>query len=303
MIHGYPSVYQIGHKSILDIFSSEVLIEEKIDGSQFSFGLIDGELKCRSKGQQLILDAPEQMFIKVIETVKKLQNFLQPEWVYRGEFLGKPKHNTLAYDRVPKKHIILFDINIGNEAYLTYDEKQAEAKRLGLELVPMFYQGKVEDLSFFKSLLETPSILGGTKIEGAVVKNYSLMTQEKKVMMGKYVSEKFKEVHGGEWRKNNPTETDIVNQLIAEYRTPARWHKAVQHLREAGTLTDSPKDIGNIMKEVPVDVLKECEDEIKQKLFKHFWSKINRGLSAGIAEWYKEELLKSVFDGGKNEHL
>ena len=44
MIHSYSKVYQIGHKVIRDIFNDEVLIEEKIDGSQFSFGVIDGVL-------------------------------------------------------------------------------------------------------------------------------------------------------------------------------------------------------------------------------------------------------------------
>lgn len=295
MIHGYPSVYQIGHKAIQDIFSGEVVVEEKVDGSQFSFGIVNSELKCRSKGAQIIIDAPEKMFNHAIETVKELAPALHPEWVYRGEYLAKPKHNTLCYNRVPNKNIILFDVNIGNEVYLSYEDMKKEADRLGLEVVPIFYQGKIETLEFFRDLLETQSILGGTKVEGVVVKNYSLFTQEKKVAMGKYVSEMFQEVHKGEWRKSNPTDTDITSMLITQYRTPARWNKAIQHLRDAGTLTDSPKDIGNIMKEVPTDILKECEEEIREKLFKHFWPKIARGVSAGIAEWYKDELLKSAF--------
>ena len=55
-INSYPSVMQIGHKMIADIFSGEVIVEEKIDGSQFSFGVINGELTCRSKGKQQILE-------------------------------------------------------------------------------------------------------------------------------------------------------------------------------------------------------------------------------------------------------
>jgi len=44
------------------LFDGEVTIEEKVDGSQFSFGLIDGELQCRSHNQQLVIDEPEKMF-------------------------------------------------------------------------------------------------------------------------------------------------------------------------------------------------------------------------------------------------
>ena len=64
--HSYPSIYNIGHRYVVDLLNEPVLIEEKIDGSQFSFGVFDGELKCRSKGAQLNLVAPEKMFIKAI---------------------------------------------------------------------------------------------------------------------------------------------------------------------------------------------------------------------------------------------
>ena len=36
--HSYPQIYNLGHKAIAGIFDDDVLIEEKIDGSQFSFG-------------------------------------------------------------------------------------------------------------------------------------------------------------------------------------------------------------------------------------------------------------------------
>ena len=47
--NSYPKVYALGHPATKDIFSGEVLVEEKIDGSQFSFGVIDGVLRTRSK--------------------------------------------------------------------------------------------------------------------------------------------------------------------------------------------------------------------------------------------------------------
>lgn len=296
MIHSYPSVCAMGHKMISEIFKGDVLVEEKIDGSQFSFGVLDGELTCRSKGAQIIIDAPEQLFNEAVATAKELAPRLIPDKIYRGEYLKKPKHNALAYDRVPAKHIILFDIQSANEGYLSYSEKKAEADRLGLEVVPFIFEGTVQSADFLKGLLERVSILGGSKIEGVVVKNYNIFTADKKVAMGKFVSEAFKEVHNGEWRKANPTSVDIVTGLICAYKTPARWHKAIQHLRDAGLLENSPKDIGKLIKEVPEDILKECGEEIKDKLFSHFWPQIKRGITAGMPEWYKELLLESAFE-------
>ena len=91
-----------------------------------------------------------------------------------------------------------------------------------------------------------------------------------------------------------------MQRIIAKYQTPARWAKAVQHLREAGKIEDSPRDIGRIMAEVPQDVLKECGDEIKAAVFEWAWSHVRRGLCAGLPQWYKDELVKRQFDGGSN---
>jgi hypothetical protein len=294
-INSYPTVFAIGHKMIVDLFTGPVLLEEKVDGSQFSFGLIDGELMCRSKGKQLILDAPEKMFAQAVEEVREMAPYLHPGWIYRCEYLQKPKHNTLAYKRVPNHHLIGFDIMTGTETYLSYTEKLAAFVRIGLETVPMLYEGEVTSLAMFNTFLERDSILGGCKIEGVVAKNYIQFTAEKKIAIGKYVSEAFKEVHSGEWRKANPTNGDITQSLIEQYRTEARWQKAVQHLRETGELAGDPTDIGKLMKEANIDIERECADEIKEKLFAHFWPKIRRGATAGLPEWYKQELAKGAF--------
>lgn len=293
-INSYSEVCQLGHKMIEGLLSGPVVVEEKVDGSQFSFGLIDGELLVRSKNKQMIIDAPEKMFNLAIATVKEIAPLLHPGWTYRAEFLGKPKHNTLVYERVPKHNIIGFDVMTENaEEYLTPAEKRAEFDRLGLECVPCYFEGMITSMEVFADWINRPSILGG-KIEGVVIKNYALFTAEKKVAMGKYVREDFKEVHAVEWRKSNPTAGDIVDQLIERYRTPTRWQKAVQHLRENGQLTETPADIGALMREVPADVLKECQDEIMAILFKHFWPKVQRGIVAGVPEWYKGELTNKA---------
>ena len=295
-LSSYPTVYAIGHHAINGIFDNPVIVEEKIDGSQFSFGVLNGELVCRSHGKQLILDAVEKMFVKAVEAVKTIQPKLHPDWVYRGEYLEKPKHNTLVYGRVPQGNIIIFDIMTAPETYLSYEEKVWEAKEIGLECVPLLYSGKVDNFETFKDFLERESILGNTKIEGIVIKNYELFTQEKKPAMGKYVSESFKEVHDKDWKDRNPTGKDLVLILSEKYHSEARWQKAIMHLREAGKLDNSPKDIGLLIREIPADILKECETEIKEALFKHFWPQIQRGVVRGFPEWYKDELAKSAFE-------
>ena len=294
-IGSYPSVFAIGHNMIQDIFSGPVIVEEKIDGSNFSMGVFDGQLLCRSKGAQLVIDAPERMFELAIETAKSLKSILHPEWIYRCEYIMKPKHNTLKYSRVPAKYLAVFDIEVSEQKFLVPHKKLAEAERIGLECVPILYNGFVTDIITFNDFLNRESILGGSKIEGVVVKNYDLFTREKKVAIGKYVSEEFKETHTTEWRKSNPTQSDIVQILIDRYRTEARWRKAIQHLAEKGLLENSPRDIGMLIREIPDDILKEHRDEIKDALFAFFWDKIKRGVTVNFPEFYKQELAKRAF--------
>lgn len=293
--HSYPSIFALGHTYLEHLLEDDIIVEEKIDGSQFSFGIFNGELNVRSKGKQIFLEAPEKMFLPAINYVSSIKHLLRDGWTYRGEFLGKPKHNSLAYDRIPKNHIIIFDINTGHEVYMPYDEKAFEAERLNLEIVPQFFEGKLTSYEQFQEYLQRTSCLGGQKIEGVVIKNYSKFGKDKKALMGKFVSEAFKEVHANEWKRGNPGTSDIIAILVSKYKTPARWAKAVQHLRDDGKLENSPRDIGMLLKELQHDLLKECEQEICDQLSNWAMPKIQRGCMGGFPEWYKEELAKSQF--------
>jgi hypothetical protein len=302
--HSYSQIFNLGHKAIADLLKVPVYVEEKIDGSQFSFGLTEeGEIKVRSRSCELVVDAPEKMFTFAVDTVKKLKPMLHPGWTYRGEYLRSPKHNALIYSRIPKDHIIIFDIEIGECEFLEYPAKWAEAQRLGLEVVPLLWSGPIETIETFREFLQIDSILGGQKIEGVVIKpiGYNLFGVDNKVLMGKFVSEAFKEVHSKMWKTSNLTAGDILAMLGATYCTQARWQKALQHLTERGLITCSPQDIGALMKEVPIDIKRECEDEIKEKLFAFAWPHISRMVVRNLPAWYKELLLKKQFEGESNE--
>lgn len=294
--HSYPDSNALGHRMLKELFFDAVVIEEKVDGSQFSFGKFNDELHFRSKGAQIYVTpeghSSEKMFEKAVQSVLKRQFALHEGWTYRVEYLPKTKAVTLAYTRVPEDYLIGFDVEIAEEHFLNPDEKRMEFERIGLETVPCFFQGRVEDIELVKSMLEHVSVLGGQQVEGVVVKNYNRYGPDKKILIGKYVSKAFKEMHGREWAKGNPKSGDILQEIIESVRTPARWRKGVQHLREAGKLTDTPKDIALLFREVPADIKKECEADTRRARRGWAWDKISRGATAGMAEWYKERLLE-----------
>jgi len=279
------------------MFDAPVLVQEKIDGSQFSFGYFDGELLFRSKKRQFTADTADDLFRTAVERVQEISGFLKPGWTYRGEYLRKPKHNCLAYDRVPAKNIILFDVNIGEEDYLGTMELAREAERIGMESVPSFFYGMISDTQMLVDLLNTQSVLGGQKIEGVVVKQYEMFDEGTgKALMAKHVSEAFKEVNQGNFRRENPKPSDIREVLIQKYRNESRWNKAIQHLRDEGRLDESPKDIGPLIKEVQRDTLEEEEEQIKEMLFSYIKPHLTRGIVRGLPEWYKEKLMELQFD-------
>ena len=294
--HSYADSKALGHKMIAELFFDPVVVEEKVDGSQFSFGIIGDQLKFRSKGAEIFVTpdghSSEKMFEKAVQAVMSRQFQLREGYTYRAEYVPKPKAVTLTYDRTPKDFLIGFDIARGEENYLSPAEKREEFARIGLEVVPCFFEGRIEDIEILRDMLKNISVLGGQQIEGVVVKNYARFGADKKILIGKYVSKDFQELHHKTWAKDNPKSGDIVQQIIEMVRTPARWRKGVQHLREAGTLTETPRDIPLLFKEVKADIEKECTDLIKDMLFNWAWDQIARGATAGIAEWYKEELAK-----------
>ena len=294
-LYSYPKIWNFGHPQVKEIFLDNVIVEEKIDGSQFSFCIINNEIKCKSKRVELNTDAPEKLFNKAVNTVRSIQHLLRDGWIYRCEYLEKPKHNTLVYDRIPKDHLIIYDINPSEESYLSPEEKTLEASRLGLETVPLLFSGKIDNIIQIHSLMDRISLLGGQKIEGLVIKNYFRFGMDSKVLMAKHVSEEFKECNSSNWKETNPNRSDVLETLINRYKSIPRWNKAIQHLQEEGKLTNSPKDIGLLVHEAQQDIKEECSEEIKEALYKWAIDKILRGSIAGMPEWYKNKLLEAQF--------
>ncbi len=300
MIQSYNTICALGHRMVANIFDGPVVIEEKVDGSQFSFQRIDSStaealchIKFRSKGVE-VHPADAGMFGKAVDAVLAAneQFGLTPGWIYRGEYLAKPKHNSLAYDRVPQNYIAIFDVETSPGSFLTVEGKYKEAARLGFETVMFFGMANGADAArhVIEAAMPQVSFLGGNKVEGVVIKNYHRFGADKKFLVAKVVSEAFKEVHRHEWKSANPGRSDIVEMLITGLKTPARWNKAIQHLKEKGALADAPQDIGLLLREIQDDTKLEAQEEIKETLFKHFWPQISRGIIAGFPEYYKGQL-------------
>lgn len=294
-LHSYSKIFHLGHKALENLFKNPVRVEEKVDGSQFSFGKRDGQMYYRSRGSQIYAGTTDKLFKGAVDYIESVKTVVVEGVTYRGEVLHAPRHNTLTYGRVPKNNVVIFDVEFDGQSFATAAERAAYADALGFETVPVVFEGIVDNIEQLKEFLNRESYLGGCKLEGIVIKNYEQFGEDKKVLMGKWVREEFKEIHQGAWKAANPSKTDIIEAMIAVYRNDNRYQKAVQHLAEKGELTNSPQDIGKLMAEFQKDLLEECGAEIKEKLFELAWHKIARGASGNIPNWYKTKLAESQF--------
>lgn len=281
----YAKPIALGVRGTEQVFDGAYIIQEKIDGSQISFGLVDGQLSMRSKGRELTADANgkyDGLFAPAVNTIRTLwaTGQLKTGYVYRGEAVASVRHNVLQYKRVPKGGVILYDIEV-NGVPQNQTDLEIEAARLGLEATPVLHAGTTHPGDALNGMLNRESVLGGM-IEGLVVKNNA------RGIRAKFVSAGFKEVAGQPVPKARK-DFDIA-AIAAAYRTHARWNKAIQHLREDGRLSESPKDIGPLVKEIQNDLRTEETENIKQVLFDKFWPLIEKESVREFAQYYKRLL-------------
>lgn len=302
MITAFPKIMAFGHKTVRDIVDGPVEITEKLDGSQFAFGKVEGVLQVRSKGRVMDTSYPDSLFTEGVEYVLRIQDKLQDGFVYYCEYLKKPKHNTLKYNAIPRNHLMLFGATTfsDGEFISKHDVLARLAEEIDVDVAPLMYHGQMQSnvMDHLHALLDNESYLGGPKIEGVVVKNYAkpylLADRYLPLMSAKFVSEAFKEVHNATW-KGDHTTAGGLEHLKEQYRTEARWVKAVHTMRDNGDLLEEPKDIGSLIRLVHTDILEECKEEIKDALWALFRKEIMGSSTRGLAEWYKERLVNEAY--------
>lgn len=293
MLPAFPKIHALGSRENHGIFNEEVEITEKLDGSAVAFGVIDGKLHIRSKSREIDIDNPDKMFALGVGIIKDryAAGLLVEGYIYYGEYLRDRRHNVLMYARAPVGQIALYGLTGMDGVAHSYELIKNQADYLSLDVVELLFKGQTGDQDTLASLLTQSSALGGAQIEGIVVKNYN----KAHLMMGKYVNEKFKEISGGTRGPKILGQTRFESYK-ATFKTTARWHKAVQHLRDQGLLQDSPKDIGALLKELNLDITAEESYNIKEWLWDEFGKQILKAAGEGFPQWYKEQLLKQSTD-------
>jgi len=313
MVHHYPKISQSYKIESEGIYDGHLIIEEKVDGSQFRIGIRpDGIIECASHNSK-DGEVLSSMFNLAIEKAHHIFAGYKPdvEMTIFCEYLKSPTHNTIKYERVPINNLILFDVKRG-DMYLDRPQKEKFAGEHGIELVPLLWEGEGSTIkhaeldkmneAFQDELLKHASILGHNEktefkyIEGFVVKNYGKLYDVNKFtdfrssthpwMCVKIVNEKFKEKN----HDVNPNKTNKFQELKDNYAIEARMIKAINRGKEQGLLTGSMADLAWLIPDMKRDIVDEEGEGIKEALWNIFSGEILKNAGKLMPQVYKKYL-------------
>ena len=246
------------HKRYMDIMNlndeigsrfhkgDRIIIQEKIDGSNVSFQY-DSEtdsLKCFSRNHMLsALNSLRGYYYWVQKLDKELiKAVLGDKLRMFGEWLVP---HTLKYPDECYNTMYCFDVfDTENQCYLPQNKVKSFVEQLGLNYVPVFYEGEFtawEDYMYLVGKTE----MGGEIGEGIVVKNQTEITED--VVYTKIVHENFHEVHKqGSTKANLCPQSDEekhelmrLTELAETIVTPARVEKILYKLVDEGIIPEN----------------------------------------------------------------
>lgn len=297
MIPSYCKILTLGSAYTDSALVGDVVVQEKVDGSAIKFGLTDQKELIIGSRNTILGHADENKMFKegyehIMSIADKIKRFPPCTYFY-GEYLQKNRHNAIKYDRIPLNHIVLFDV-VSEGRYFDRQKLAETALELTIDVVPEVYRGRIEDRGFLAGLIaNTQSYLGGSLVEGVVIKNYGqtiLLGGQVYPLFTKLVRPEFKEVANQRQKEFKPRLT--LEDYFQSFCTEARWLKAIQKMKDNGTWLKDPKDIGSLIKIVQEDIVTEESENIRQHFYTTFIPEILRCSVKGLPQFYKDKLFK-----------
>lgn len=253
-----------------------------VHNSNASFAVINGKLKCWSRRHELGVSDTLGGFYTWAKQNLNVDKLLEGV-VYFGEWTNPHK---VRYENYTKQ-FFLYDIyNTHLEEYVSFSMVRDEAKRLNLQLVPVFFEGEFESFEQLNSYVGRTDLggkLGDIETgEGIVVKNVSYRDRYGKQLFVKLVTEQFAEVQKQRPPKDPKREISPEELKVRECTTIPRVEKQIFIMIEDGLLDPNwgIEDMGKILKHihplVAEDIIKEemQEDDVTIKDIQRFMAKV-----------------------------
>lgn len=300
-------------RRVLDL--SQVLIEEKVDGTNFSFGNLGDKLVMNSRNHMMwkwsTRDSAEshvpqfdgfgavakfkELFPNVFGKIQELGRFL-----IFGEFYGAGIQKRLNYCGQEKRFIFFDVFDVENDRWLPMAEFSEVCEKLELPTVPVLYTGP-PDNSVFEELVKKKSVVAASNgidsaLEGIIIKGLNAdLDHHGERIIAKYKSEEFaeisltqKELANVRKKKGETAGLDFARAISRKYVTESRLENCLEKFRsESKGMTI--KIIPEVIKYMTEDVLKDLAEEDRvDNLFE--LKLVQKSVSAESAILFKEWL-------------
>lgn len=242
MFERYQHICKIGTDDVEEIEFGTCYIYPKLDGTNTSCWLENGEIQVGSRNRVLSLDNDNQGACAVILNDPRIRKFFDkyPNLRLYGEFLVP--HTIRNYREDSWRKFYIFDVvdgiedieNLNIPHYLTYEEYQPMLEEFSLDYIPLTQ--KITNPSYENLLhcAETNTFLlkdGTGAGEGIVVKRYDFINKYGRRTWAKLVLNEFKEKHkkvmGADELINEVFEDQIVQDFLTEEFIEKEYSKIV----------------------------------------------------------------------------
>lgn len=285
----YTKIIRFGKNEtlgILEYLGSTIVVQEKLDGANASFTLENGQLIAYSRRMKLDQENDLRGFYSWVHTID--HELLNNNYLYFGEWLVKHK---IDYGK-HMNQFYLFDVyDKTQERYVHFEIVKQEARRIGLNLIPVFYEGEAVSLDQLQAYVGLSKL--GTTGEGIVIKNIDYTYKGRQVYT-KIVNDNFREIKI-KTPKKKLTKTK-EGQFIDQFLTEARIEKMLFNLMDEKIIDENFefKDKGTILKHLNVRLYEDLLEEEEESLGEEFDPKLLRQLlSKTVSSSVKKIMMKN----------
>lgn len=218
----YMHIERYGTDEVEDIEFGECYIFYKIDGTNGSVWLDDGQVKAGSRNRELTLDNDNAGFYNYIIKNENIINYLKEHPNHRlyGEWLVP--HSLKTYREDAWRKFYIFDVALhkddDTEELLPYEVYKFMLEKYNLDYIPPLAIMKNANYdSLIKLLEKTGQFLiedGKGNGEGIVIKNYSFVNKYGRQTWAKIVANEFKEKHAKAMGASIVNSTELVEEKI-----------------------------------------------------------------------------------------
>lgn len=293
----YPHLERFGTDEVDGINIGTCYIFPKIDGTNGSLWLDQGELKAGSRNRKLTLDNDNQGFYAWALQQDNIRHFLEANPLLRlyGEWLVP--HSLKTYRDDAWRNFYVFDVvDDSTGDFLPYNEYKVLLDEFRVEYIPCTLKSNNPDYEILVKATENNRFLLKENEgvgEGIVIKQYGFKNRFGRTTWAKLITNTFKDKHikemGGAVVDNKMVEEEIANGFITQHTVD----KVVEKIRnDQGQF--GAKDIPRLLQTVFHDLVVE---EIWEAIKKHKNPKIDFKTLNQFSIRRVKELKRELFGG------